>query len=121
MRTPIGMVLREKDKEHDPLEFHIVAMDDDTMVGCVLLRPLENGHIKLRQMAVAESHQGQGLGAKLVRFAEQLATERGFTVIETNARKVAQGFYEKLGYDVMSGEFLELNVIHTLMMRKVVA
>lgn len=120
LRKPIGMSLRDKDKELDHTEYHLCAMDGETMAGCVSLRPLENGLIKLRQMAVAETHQGQGIGAKLVRFAESFAKKRGFHTIETNARKTAQGFYEKLGYEVMGGEFLEINLVHTLMMRKII-
>lgn len=118
LRIPIGMVLRDKDIELDHTEFHVVALEGNNVVGCVLLRPLSDKRIKLRQMAVADNHQGQGVGAKLVRFAEALAKRRGFTAIETNARKVAQGFYEKLGYEAIGGEFLEINIIHTLMMKK---
>lgn len=117
LRRPIGMTLREKDVATDDREYHIVAMARGKVIGCVLLRPLENGTIKLRQMAVADSHQGQGLGAKLVRHAEDIARQRGFVSVETNARKTAQGFYEKLGYAVSGEPFLEVK-LHTIRMCK---
>lgn len=120
LRKPIGMILREEDKALEHLEFHLVAMEGDIMFGCVLLRPLEHNTIKMRQMAVAENYQGQGIGAKLVKFAEELAKKKGFTHIECNARKTAQAFYEKLGYEVMSDEFIEVNLV-TLKMGKVLA
>jgi len=117
LRKPIGMELRDKDVEQDHTEFHIAAFDRNAIIGCVLLRPLEAGAIKLRQMAVLGSYQGQGIGAKLVEFAEKLAAARGFTSVETNARKTAQGFYEKLGYVPVGEDFIEVS-LHTLKMCK---
>ena len=40
-------------------------------MGCVLLRPVDQDRIKLRQMAVSETCQGQGMGARLVGYAEE--------------------------------------------------
>lgn len=117
LRTPIGMVLREKDVATDDKEFHIAAFDGERMIGCVLLRPLTHDHIKLRQMAVVDGYQGQGIGAKLVQFAEQFAAQKGFKTVETSARKTAQGFYEKLGYAVVGEPFMEVD-LHTIKMTK---
>ena len=117
LRKPIGMELREKDVAQDHMEFHIGAFDEGKMIGCVLLRPLSETTVKLRQMAVADSYQGQGIGVKLVQFAEWLAVEEKFSSIEVNARKTAQGFYEKLGYAPTGASFIEVKQ-HTLKMAK---
>jgi len=117
LRKPINMRLRPKDVEMDDHEFHIAAYDDGKMIGCVLLRPLENEHIKLRQMAVVDGYQGRGIGAGLVTFAEALAHSRGFKNIECNARITAEGFYAKLGYSVLSEPFLEVD-LYTIKMGK---
>lgn len=117
LRKPIGMELREKDVALDHTEFLIAAIDNGRVIGCVQLRPLEKTHIKLRQMAVADSHQGQGIGARLVRFGEQLAAQNGFKTMETSARKTAQGFYEKLGFAVQGDPFMEVE-LHTIKMTK---
>lgn len=117
LRKPIGMELREKDVATDDKEHHIAAFAGDNIIGCVLLRPLSANHIKLRQMAVADAYQGQGIGAELVKFAEKLAAQKGFKTIETNARKTAQGFYEKLGYAPDGDPFLEVK-LHTIRMHK---
>lgn len=118
LRKPIGMVLRDKDVASDDAEFHIVALDGEEMIGCVLLRPLSADHIKLRQMAVADGQQGKGVGAALVKFAENFAKDKGYKTIECNARKTAEGFYAKLGYAVQSEPFIEVKVL-TLKMGKV--
>lgn len=117
LRKPIGMELRPKDTELDSTEYHIAAFDGAEIIGCVLLRPLGGGAIKLRQMAVRDDYQGRGIGAKLVSYAEKLASVRSFTIMETNARKTAQGFYEKLGYRPSGNYFLEVS-LHTIRMSK---
>lgn len=119
LRRPIGMELRPKDTELDDTEFHIAAFDGEAIIGCVLLRPLSATHLKLRQMAVMDSYQGKGIGAALVRFAEGFAARKNFGTIETNARRTAQGFYEKLGYKPLTGDvFMEVS-LHTVTMHKI--
>lgn len=115
LRKPIGMTLRDKDTATDHAEFHIAAFDGDRAVGCVVLKPLGEGVIQLRQMAVVTSHQGRNIGAQLVRYAESFSWSQGFTAIETRAWRSAQGFYEKLGYESREHEFADA---HTLKMQK---
>lgn len=105
LRKPIGMMLRSKDTASDEREYHIAAFDSEKAIGCVLLRPLDNVSIQLRQMAVIDSHRGQNIGAKLMQFAEQFASNKKFKAIETRARKTAEGFYKKLGYVSYATEF----------------
>ena len=120
LRKPLGTQLSEKDTATDDKEFHIGAFDGEAAVGCIVLRPLEGGIIKLRQAAVADDYQGQGIGAKLVRFAEALASARGFTAAQMHARITAQIFYEKLGYSVEGEAFIEATVLN-IKMHKAIA
>jgi N-acetylglutamate synthase-like GNAT family acetyltransferase len=115
LRKPIGMALRPKDTASDEQEYHLAAFDNGKAIGCVLLRPLDNGSIQLRQMAILDRYRGQNIGAKLVQFAEQVAVDKQFNTIETRARKTAAGFYAKLGYVSCAYEFEDE---HTLKMVK---
>ncbi|MDE3059865.1 MAG: GNAT family N-acetyltransferase [Pseudomonadota bacterium] len=116
LRKPIGMELREKDTALDYTEHHVGIFDSNRQaIGCVLLRPLNDHVVLLRQMAVLDSYQGKGIGAKLVAHAETLASQKGFTRIETRARKTAYGFYAKLGYTAIDNVFADE---HTLTMGK---
>jgi len=117
LRKPLSLELSGKDTATDDKEFHIAAFENESPIGCVLLRPISADTIKLRQMAVSDAYQGIGVGAKLVRYAEALAATRGFKTMEMHARKSAQGFYEKLGYVVEGDEFIEATV-PTIKMRK---
>jgi GNAT superfamily N-acetyltransferase len=110
LRKPLGLELSAKDTASDSSEFHIAAVADEQPVGCVLLRPIDSKTIKLRQMAVSDAYRGQGVGAKLIGYAEALAAARGFKTMEMHARKSARVFYEKQGYAAEGGEFIEVTV-----------
>lgn len=118
LRKPIGMELREKDVAGEDEQLHFIATDaSGKLIACVIFKPLEPTHIKLRQMAVDDSAQGQGTGAKLVRFAENEVHKLGYRTIETSARNTATGFYEKLGYVIEGEPYTEVN-LHTIKMVK---
>lgn len=59
---------------------------------------------------------GIGLGAKLMRFAiEDIKKNMEVSKIYVDAQKHAVGFYEKMGFKTVSGEFLEEGVMHVKM------
>lgn len=117
LRKPLGMEMRPKDTAMDAQEHHIAVWDAQTPIGCVQLRPLQDKAVQLRQMSILPEWQGQGIGARLVTFAEDFAREKGFACIKARARKNVLKFYEKLGYtpraDIFEDEHT-LNVIKHL-------
>lgn len=111
LRRPLGLTLSAQDVDGEDSQIHIAAVEGGTIiVGTVLLKPLPSGHVKLRQMAVSGALQGQGVGRKLVRFAETAARARGARIIEMHARVSAREFYEKLGYRAVGEKFIEVTV-----------
>lgn len=110
LRAPLGLKLSAGDTASDDREIHVGAFENGRVVGCVLLRPIDAETLKLRQMAVLEPFQGQGIGAALVENAEAIGRVRGFRKMEMHARRHAQGFYEKLGYQTAGEEFTEVTV-----------
>jgi len=56
-------------------------------------------------MATLPEVRGQGVGRALVRRACEEATARGATFLWFDARKVAFGFYERLGFSYLSAPF----------------
>lgn len=117
LRRPLGLEVSAKDVATDDKEFHIAAFDNGKIIGCVVLRPITHDIIKLRQMAVYDAYQGKGIGTKLVRYAEELASSRGFKTMETHARTVAQSFYQKLGYVAEGEAFIEATVPNIKMLK----
>ena len=89
------------------------------MVACVLVRRLESGRVKVRQMAVEPERQRSGIGRGLIERVEKLLAGEGVEEVELNARDVAVGFYEKLGYARVGEEFVEVGIPHRKMVKKV--
>jgi len=118
LRRPLGLVLSDKDIEGEDTQIHIAAMAGETVVGTVVLKPLADGCIKLRQMAISPTLQGKGAGRQLVQFAESAAKARSFHTMEMHARVFAQEFYKKLGYHAMGQPFIEATV-STIKMTKI--
>lgn len=117
LRTPLGLILTEKDTEGEETQLHIVGMQSGKVIGTVSLKPLEGHVMKLRQMAVSSAVQGQGVGASLVRAAEKRTREDGFESIECHARISALPFYEKLGYTAIGHPFTEVGQPHIKMIK----
>ena len=79
--------------------------DDGIIKGFVTINPSPDEdaaeYFELQRLYVEPLFQGQGIGAALLQFFEQIAAARAFSktclwVLEKNTK--ARGFYEKLGY-----------------------
>lgn len=92
-------------------------MADGAVIGSVSLKPLGPHTLQLRQMAVAGDRQREGIGARLLAYAEDWARRSGYGVIILNARIGADGFYSRLGYRY-EGEVFDENTIPHIRMTK---
>jgi N-acetylglutamate synthase-like GNAT family acetyltransferase len=119
LRKPLGLSFSNEELEKEKNDILIGAFEEDKMLACCMLVPIEKTTLKLRQMAVHNNLQGKGIGASMVNFAETVARDKGFKKIMMHARKTAIGFYEKLGYERVGNEFLEVTVAHVVMEKNI--
>ena len=63
------------------------------------------GGVRLRGMATHPNHRGEGQGAAIINFAVNELSSQNASYIWCNARKIAVGFYQKLGFEIASEEF----------------
>jgi ribosomal protein S18 acetylase RimI-like enzyme len=94
-----------------------IALQDEEVIGTILAG--YDGHRGwLYSVAVHPSHRRKGLGAKLVRHAENALIARGcmkinLQIVSANASVAA--FYESLGYSleprVSMGKKIEANIV----------
>jgi len=61
LRKPIGLDIYSEDLSKEDSDFHIGAFMDGELVGCLLLTPLGNGEIRMRQVAVRGIREGKRL------------------------------------------------------------
>lgn len=112
LRLPLGLDLTGEDLDAERDDFHLAAFDGLELVGGLILAPHGPLEIKMRQVAVVPGRQGQGIGAKLVRFSEDFARAQGFERMVLNARDTAVPFYVGLGYDIEGEPFEEVTIPH---------
>jgi predicted N-acetyltransferase YhbS len=115
LREPLGLTLTAEELDSEKNDILIAAFDDDEMMGCCILTPMDASTLRLRQMAVPSSLQGKGIGASIMSFAEDLARDKGYSRMIMHARDTAIGFYEKFGFRVIGDPFTEVNLPHHIM------
>jgi predicted GNAT family N-acyltransferase len=115
LRKPLGLDFDRDELLKESHHILIGAFEEEKILGCCMLIEEDPSTLRLRQMAVYNEKQGKGLGRALMNFAENLARDRGYRSLSMHARVNAVGFYEKMGYKVVSDEFTEITIPHVVM------
>ncbi len=115
LRSPLGLSLKDEDLSGEKNEMILAAIQNEQVIGCVLLQPVNDITVKLRQMAIAATEQNKGIGSRLLEEAENTAWKSGFERIVLHARKTAADFYEDAGYTAEGDEFEEVGIPHLFM------
>ncbi|WKK65188.1 GNAT family N-acetyltransferase [Lutimonas zeaxanthinifaciens] len=99
---------------NDKISWHFVALQDDHVIGCVILCPLdkEKSRAQLMQMAVAGEHQGKGIGKMLVDFLMKFASKKGIKEVIIHSRSEVTSFYIQFGFSIAGEEFEEVGIKH---------
>jgi N-acetylglutamate synthase-like GNAT family acetyltransferase len=118
LRQPLGLSFSKEELEKEKDNILIGAFDEDDMLGCCMLTKIDDSTLQVRQMAVNNNLQGKGIGASIMAFAENLSRDKGYKKLIMHARNTAIGFYEKFGFKVKGGEFIEVNLPHHVMEKK---
>ncbi len=120
MRKPLGLSFTQEELNKEKNDILIASFDEDKMLGCCVLSNMSKDCVRLRQMAVQKNMQGKGIGESMITFAENLARDKGFKTLTMHARDTAIGFYEKYGYKVKGEEFIEINIPHHIMEKRLI-
>jgi predicted GNAT family N-acyltransferase len=118
LRRPLGLVFTPEQLGAESKDMHLACYRDGTLVGCLILTPVDPATVKMRQVAIAEELQGKGVGRALVERSEEVAREQGFETMVLSARETAVPFYERLGYDRIGERFEEVTIPHWKMMKR---
>ena len=91
--------------------FHVGYEKEENIVCVATFIPVNhpkyqaNGY-QLRGMATDVNHSGKGLGSAVMDFAFDKLRSQRVQYLWCNARKSATPFYEKLGFYIISDEFI---------------
>ncbi|MBM7702524.1 GNAT family N-acetyltransferase [Metabacillus iocasae] len=108
--------IEEEIDQHEDEAAHIVVYDQDQPVGAGRFRVVD-GYGKVERICVLSSHRKYGVGKQIMLYMEQVASAHDVHKLKLNAQTQAEGFYQKLGYETVSGEFLDAGIPHVTMVR----
>ncbi len=112
LRKPLGLQWTQAELSKESECFHLGGFDGTRLVAVLLLQPLDDRVVKMRQVAVSGDLQQRGVGSKLIAYAEEFAHQHGYREITAHARATALEFYLRAGYSASGDEFLELTIPH---------
>ena len=118
LRRPLGLTLSAEELADDAHRRHFCATLNGSVVGSVSFKRLGAHTLQLKQMVVADGKQGEGIGSRLLRYAETWARRGGYGMIILNARLGAEAFYQKHGYTIEGEPFDENTIPHIRMTKR---
>lgn len=98
----------------DSNALHFLAYDDDYPIGTARLLP--DGHIG--RLSVLKDWRGLHVGDRLLKRAIVEAEQLGLTRQMLSAQVEKTAFYERFGFKVVSGEYLDAGLPHIDMLRE---
>lgn len=111
--VPIGIELDNFDRE----AIHLVAYEDDQILGTVRLVKTEKGG-KIGRMAVLSEHQGKNIGKLLMDAIEDVAIEENLDRIYLSSQHQVEAFYHKCGFTSVGNYYYEASIKHILMEKR---
>lgn len=100
--------------EHEENAIHFVAYDKHAPAAAGRFRVL-NELAKVERICVLLQYRGTGLGLLLMNAIENHAKQLNLKGTKLNAQISAVGFYKKLGYQIVSEEFMDAGIPHVTM------
>lgn len=97
----------------DATAIHFLALDGDYAIGTARLLP--DGHIG--RVSVLKDWRGLKVGDALMQAVIAEAERLGLEQQKLSAQVQATAFYERLGFAIVSGEFLDAGIPHVDMVR----
>ncbi|HLR61660.1 MAG TPA: GNAT family N-acetyltransferase [Lentibacillus sp.] len=100
--------------EFDEEALHLIGYENDMPIAASRVRFVDQ-YGKLERICVLKNQRGKSYGAELIRTMEDVIRKEGYEKSKLNAQTHAIDFYQRLGYDVVSGEFMDAGIPHVTM------
>lgn len=101
--------------EHDDTAVHFIGYQLEQPIAAGRIREVESGLGKVERVCVLSEYRGQHIGVLMMNEMEDYARTNGIFRLKLNAQTHALAFYEKLGYDITSDEFMDAGIPHKSM------
>lgn len=102
--------------QYDEEAIHIIGHVENRPVAASRLRFVDS-YGKLERICVLASDRGKSYGKMIIQQMETEIKNNGFDKAKLNAQTHAEAFYERLGYETISGEFIDAGIPHVTMVK----
>lgn len=104
--------------DDDGVAWHVLARLDGVPVGTARLVMLDQLRAKIGRVAVLPEFRGRGIASQLVLILMEYARREGRTEALLDSQLSAMPLYEKLGFEAVGEIFLDAEILHRRMVRK---
>lgn len=106
--------------EHDQTAIHVIGYQNHLPIATGRIRLIDD-YGKLERIAVLKEHRGKSYGTQMIDYMEKIIVSKGYKKSILNAQTHATNFYEKLGYKIVSDEFMDAGISHVTMEKKLIS
>ncbi|TFJ93630.1 GNAT family N-acetyltransferase [Lentibacillus salicampi] len=103
--------------EFDEQAIHLIGYEDDLPIAASRVRFVDSFG-KLERICVVKNARGKSHGSELIQTMEDVIKKEGYAKAKLNAQTHATRFYQRLGYDIVSGEFMDAGIPHVTMTKQ---
>jgi predicted GNAT family N-acyltransferase len=104
--------------DRDATAVHVLSRDPSGRVVATGRLLVDGERATIGRMAADPSVRGRGHGAAVLAELHRQAVLRGVREVELHAQVTARRFYERAGYEAVGDEYLEANIPHVTMVRR---
>src|SRR5699024_2488289 len=114
------------EEQHVPIDIEIDALENEAVhficyyegnaVGASRLR-FEDSYGKLERICVLEPYRRLSLGKKIIEKMEEKIRNMGYSSAKLIAQSHVISFYQTMGYQVISEEYMDVRIHHKSMIK----
>ncbi|PJN86824.1 GNAT family N-acetyltransferase [Bacillus sp. mrc49] len=109
--------IEEEIDQYEDVSTHFVLYNEQEQpVGAGRLRDIDNIG-KVQRICVLATGRKNGAGAMIMNAIEEYAIQQGMHQLKLDAQVHAIPFYSKLGYEIVSDEFMDAGIPHKTMIK----
>ena len=110
--------IEEEIDEFEDSAIHFIGYENEVPVAASRLRWVDE-YGKIERVCILKEYRGKSYGTDMINRMEVEVTKKGYTKTKLNAQTRAVDFYKRLGYKVVSGEFLDAGIPHVTMTKQI--
>lgn len=105
--------------DRESTSIHGVIYRDKKAVATVRVYPIEPNKYKVQRVAVVKDYRSQGIGRLLMQEVENKMNSSQDLQLILDSQNYAIPFYERLGYQISSSEFMDAGIPHHTMVKNI--